>query len=496
MPDPRRWRALPVILIASFMSLFDVFVVNVAAPSIGTDLGASNAGLELIVGGYSFTYAAGLVTAGRLGDRFGRRRMYLVGMTLFTAASALCGLAPNEGVLIAGRLLQGAGAAAMVPQVLALISVTFPPAERPRAFAFFGVTIGLGGVCGQVLGGVLLDLDVFGLGWRPIFLVNVPVGLVALIGARRLVAESRAARPERLDLVGLGALTLGIGLVLIPLTLGRDEGWPLWTWLALTGGVLVLGGFAGWEARLARRGGHPIIPPAVVRSRPVLGGMVMSAGYFLFFGGFLLALTIFLQVGQHRSPLNAGLMFAPLGVVFALSSLGARRLVAVHGPRVLTAGTLVTALSLCGMAAVTAVEGVNISAYELTPLLMLAGAGNGLVIPALAASVMAAAPPDISGTVSGVLTTTQQFASALGVSGVGALFFAESARNGPDAGLLATVLVGLASVGVAFLGSLVLPRRADAETSPASLTALAATGAPVPAAVTAPAAAEVKAGAV
>ncbi|OAA29579.1 drug resistance transporter, EmrB/QacA subfamily [Frankia sp. EI5c] len=456
-PDPRRWRALPVILIASFMSLFDVFVVNVAAPSIETDLGASNAGLELIVGGYSFTYAAGLVTAGRLGDRFGRRRMYLIGMAVFTVASALCGLAPNEATLIGGRLLQGAGAAGMVPQVLALLTVTFPPAERARAFAFFGVTIGLGGVCGQVLGGVLLDLDIFGLGWRPIFLVNVPIGLAALVGARRLVAESRAARPEGLDPVGLGTLMLGIGLVLVPLTLGRDEGWPLWTWLALGTGLAVLVGFASWEARLARGGGHPIIPPAVVRSRPVVGGMVMSAGYFLFFGGFLLSLTIFLQVGQHRSPLNAGLMFAPLGAVFALSSLWARRLAGRYGPRVLTAGSLATMAALGGLAAVVAAEGTGVSAYELTPLLMLIGVGNGLVIPALAATVMAAAPPDISGTVSGVLTTTQQFASALGVSGGGALFFAESSRHGPDAGLLATVLVGLVSVGVALAGSLILP---------------------------------------
>ncbi|CAI7979571.1 MFS transporter [Frankia sp. Hr75.2] len=463
--DPRRWRALPVILIASFMSLFDVFVVNVATPSIGSDLNASNAGLELVVGGYSFTYAAALVTGGRLGDRFGRRRIYLLGMAVFTAASALCGLAPNEAVLIGGRLLQGAGAAAMVPQVLALISVTFPPAERPRAFAFFGVTIGLGGVCGQVLGGVLLDLDIFGLGWRPIFLVNVPIGLAALVGARRLVRESRSARAERLDPVGLGTLTLGIGLVLVPLTLGRDEGWPLWTWLALAGGVLVLGGFTAWEARLARSGGHPIIPPAVVRSRPVVGGMVMSAGYFFFFGSFLLALTIFLQVGQHRSPLNAGLMFAPLGVTFAFSSLAARRLVAVYGPRVLVVGTLISGLSLCGVALVVSAEGIGLTAYELTPLLMLVGVGNGLVIPALAASVMAAAPPDISGTVSGVLTTTQQFASALGVSGVGALFFAQTARNGADAGLLAAIACGLVSVSVAFLGSLVLLRPPTAGTA-------------------------------
>lgn len=191
----------------------------------------------------------------------------------------------------------------------------------------------------------------------------------------------------------------------------------------------------------------------------------MSAGYFFFFGSFLLALTIFLQVGQHRSPLNAGLMFAPLGVTFAFSSLAARRLVAVYGPRVLVVGTLISGLSLCGVALVVSAEGIGLTAYELTPLLMLVGVGNGLVIPALAASVMAAAPPDISGTVSGVLTTTQQFASALGVSGVGALFFAQTARNGADAGLLAAIACGLVSVSVAFLGSLVLLRPPTAGTA-------------------------------
>src|SRR5437660_2897483 len=177
--DPRRWRSLPIILTATFMALFDVFVVNVSAPSIQRDFGASSGGLELVLAGYSFTYAIGLVTGGRMGDLFGRRRLFVVGMAVFTVASLFCGLAPTIDILIAGRLLQGAGAAAMVPQVLALINVGFPAAERARALSFFGATVGIGTVSGQILGGVLLQLDIAGLGWRPIFFVNVPIGIVA-----------------------------------------------------------------------------------------------------------------------------------------------------------------------------------------------------------------------------------------------------------------------------------------------------------------------------
>jgi EmrB/QacA subfamily drug resistance transporter len=473
-PDPRRWRALPAILVASFMSLFDVFVVNVAAPSIGSDLHASDAALELVIAGYSFTYAAGLVTGGRLGDRFGRRSLFLSGMGLFTISSALCGLAPDEATLIVGRLLQGIGAAAMVPQVLALISVIFPPAERPRAFAMFGVTIGLGAVSGQVIGGVLLNANLFGLGWRPIFLVNVPIGLITMVMAGRLVRESKAHTYERLDLVGLAGLTVALGLVLVPLTMGRDEGWPLWTWLALAGGAIALAVFGSWEARVARSGGAPIVPPAVLRTRRVLAGLLTSAGFFLFFGSFLLAFTIFLQNGQHRSPLNAGLVFGPLGVTFALSSVAARRLVARYGARVLTAGTLISFLAIGGMTLLLAQQGVDVSTTGLVPLLMLAGVGNGLTVPALVATVLSGVPADIAGAVSGVLTTTQQFSSALGVAGVGALFFSETAHGGPADGLLAALICDLGALTLALLGTLALPR-------PAAAPAAAAVTVPAPA---------------
>ncbi|WP_007517287.1 MFS transporter [Pseudofrankia saprophytica] len=461
-PDPRRWRVLPAILVATFMSLFDVFVVNVAAPSIGGDLRASDAGLELIVAGYSFTYAAGLITGGRLGDRSGRRRMFLIGMGVFTAASALCGVAPSEATLIIGRLAQGIGAAAMVPQALAIINVIFPASERPRAFAFFGVTIGLGAVSGQVIGGLLVDADLFGLAWRPIFLVNVPIGIVAMAVVWRLLAESKAARPEPLDLIGLSALATGLGLVLVPLTLGRDEGWPLWTWVALAASVLVLAAFGRWEVRLARTGGHPIVPPAVLRTRRTIAGLLVSFGFFTFLGSFLLAATIFLQEGQHRSPLNAGLVFGPLGVAFALSSMAARGLVARYGPRTLTVGALISTAGLIGMLALVAAEGTGIPTAQLMPPLLAVGTGNGLVIPALVAAVLAGAPADVSGAVSGLLTTTQQASSALGVAGMGTVFFAVADRGGLADAMIAALVFDLVGIAIAGVGTLLLPRGAAA----------------------------------
>ncbi|MBL7495426.1 MFS transporter [Frankia sp. CNm7] len=461
-PDPRRWRVLPAVLVATFMSLFDIFVVNVAAPSIGQDLRASNAGLELVVAGYSFTYAAGLITGGRLGDRSGRRRLFLAGMALFTAASALCGVAPSEATLVAGRLAQGVGAALMVPQALAIINVIFPPAERARAFAYYGVTVGLGAVSGQVIGGLLVDLDVLGLGWRPIFLVNVPIGIVAMAVVWRLLPESKATRPEPLDRLGLAALAAGLGLVLVPLTLGRDEGWPLWTWLALGAGVLVLVSFGRWEVRLARTGGHPIVPPMVLRSRRTIAGLLVSFGFFTFFGSFLLAATIFLQEGQHRSPLNAGLVFGPMGIAFALSSMAARGLVARFGPRTLTAGAVISGVGLAGLLAMVATDGAGVTTAELVPSLLAIGVGNGLIVPALVAAVLAGAPADVSGAVSGLLATTQQASAALGVAGVGTVFFAAAARGGPADGLVAALVFDLVGIALAGVGTLLLPRGAAA----------------------------------
>ena len=324
--DSRRWVALPVLLSATFMSLFDIFVVNVAAPSIQHDLRATSATLQLLVAGYSFSYAAGLVTGARLGDFYGRRRLFIFGLLLFAGASLLCGMAPTAGLLLAGRLAQGLGAAAMVPQVLALATVNFPPEERPRVFSLFGATVGMGTVAGQVLGGVFLKLNILGLGWRPIFLVNVPIGITAAVLARRLLPESRPPLADRLDLLGVALLSTGLGAVIVPLVLGREVHWAAWTFASLTAGGLLLAAFLAWERSLGQRGGHPLLPLDLFEHRAFSVGLLVNLGFFAFFGSLLLTLTVFLQEGLHDSPLRAGLTFGPLGIAFALSSLAGRPL--------------------------------------------------------------------------------------------------------------------------------------------------------------------------
>src|SRR5580698_5831472 len=258
--DPRRWKALPVLLAATFTSLFDIFVVNVAAPSIQHDLHASSSTLEMVVAGYSFSYAAGLVTGARLGDLVGRRRMFTIGLRIFAVASLIAGIAPNSAVLVAARRVQGFGAAAMIPQVLALLTANFAPEERPRVFSLFGVTVGLGTVLGQILGGVFLHLDILGWGWRPIFLVNVPIGLIAIVLARRLIPESRPDKADRLDPLGVVLLTAGVGGLTAPLVLGQAQHWPVWTWISFVVGSALVVAFVWWEHRLGERGGHPLLP--------------------------------------------------------------------------------------------------------------------------------------------------------------------------------------------------------------------------------------------
>jgi EmrB/QacA subfamily drug resistance transporter len=422
-PDPRRWMMLPVILSATFMALFDFFVVNVAAPSLEHDLNAGQAALELIVGGYAFTYASGMVTGGRLGDLFGYRRLFLGGMAAFTLASLLCGLAQSPGQLVAARLLQGLTGAAMVPQVLALITSTFPAEERPRAMSWFGVTAGIGSIAGQVLGGLLLDADLFGLGWRVIFLINVPVGLVALVFAVRLLPHHRASRRPRLDPLGATGISGSLALILVPLILGRGEGWPVWTWVSMALALPVLVATLRWELRLARQGGEPLLDLTLFRNRAFAAGLPVNVAFMGFFGSFMFVMTLLLQGGLGLSPLKAGLTFLPLGVLFSVTSILGRTLVARYGLRVMTAGA-----SISGIGLVTLIVELQVLGGAITPAWLLiptslVGLGNGLVLPTLIGAVLAGIQPSHGGAAAGVLTTTQQFASAAGVAVLGAVFF-------------------------------------------------------------------------
>jgi EmrB/QacA subfamily drug resistance transporter len=464
--DPRRWMMLPVILSATFMALFDFFVVNVAAPSLEHDLNAGPAALELVVGGYAFTYASGMVTGGRLGDLFGYRRLFVAGMAAFTLASLLCGLAQSPAQLIAARLLQGLTGAAMVPQVLALITATFPAEERPRALSWFGVTAGVGSVAGQVLGGLLLDADVLGLGWRVIFLINVPVGAVALVFALRLLPHHRAERRPRLDPLGAVGISGALALLLAPLILGREEGWPAWTWVSMAASVPVLVATLRWEARLTRRGGQPLLDLTLFRNRSFAAGLPVNVAFMACFSSFMFVLTLLLQGGLGLSALAAGLTFTPLGALFAVTSVLGRSLVARFGVRVMTAGAMISGLGLAILIIELQELGGGITPAWLAVPTSLVGLGNGLVLPALVGAVLAGIKPAHGGAAAGVLTTTQQFAGAAGVAVLGAVFFSglgsHPSRDDFAASTESVTFITLALILTAAALTMFLPRPSSA----------------------------------
>jgi EmrB/QacA subfamily drug resistance transporter len=423
-PGPRHWRVLAVALFAAFMAVFDLYVVNIAAPELRSDLHASDASLELVVSGYAFAYAAGLVTGGRLGDRFGYRRIFVLGMGAFTLASLLCALAQSPGELVVFRLIQGLTAAMMVPQVLSLITVTFPAAHRGRATAWYGAVSGLGALCGQIFGGLLLESDLFGLGWRTIFLVNVPVGAVAVCLALKMLPAGTTGRPAKFDPVGAVAVSLALALVLVPLAFGRDEGWPVWTWVCLAAavptGLLAL----HWQRRLLQRGGQPIINPALFRNRPYT--MLLSAAslYQLYFGSFLFALTLLVQSGLHTSPDQAALVFLLQGVLFTVASMFGGRLVARYKNNVAVAGGALVIAGLAGIIGLLAAMGTGLSSGWLVPPLALIGLGNGLLLPPLLGAALSRVEREQAGAASGTLNTAQQFANSLGVTLIGTVFLA------------------------------------------------------------------------
>jgi EmrB/QacA subfamily drug resistance transporter len=442
-PDPRRWLILPVILLATVMASFDYMVVNVAAPSLRGDLHTGPATLELIIGGYAFTYASGMVTGGRLGDLLGYRRMFLLGMAGFTAASLLCSLARSGGELVGARLLQGLAAAAMVPQVLALITAIFPAGERPRALSWFGVALGAGGIAGQVFGGLLLAADPFGLGWRVIFLVNLPVGALAVaLAARWLPAGERSGRRPRLDPLGVLGISGSLALALVPLALGGQAGWPAWCWLCLAGSVPALAATLRWERRLAVRGGQPLLDLGLFRARAFTAGLGITVALLASFSSFMLVLTLLLQAGLGLSALWAGLAFAPMGLLAMLSSLLGRPLMARYGRVVLAAGSVLSAIGAAAVAIELWLAGSGVLAAWLVLPVAVVGLGNGLTLPALIGVVLGEVRPDQAGAASGVLSTTQQFAGAAGVAVLGSVFFAALGPQPGRAGYVRAAQLG------------------------------------------------------
>ena len=461
-----RWAALPVLLAGVFMVVLDFFIVNVALPSIATGLDAGDAALEWVVAGYGVTFAITLITAGRLGDELGRRRVFAAGLALFTAASVACGLAPDPTTLIAARFVQGVAGAVVMPQVLSILNVTYAGEDRVRALGIYGLTMGLAAVGGQIVGGALVETDVLGLGWRGCFLINLPIGVVALALTARLVPESRSPQRTPLDAAGAALLATVLVAVLLPLIEGRAHGWPLWTWLSLAAAPLLAWRFLAQQA--GRR--TPLVDLDLFRRRTFSAGLVTQLCLAAAQASFFVYLALYLQQGRGLGALEAGLVFGIVAVAYVAVSGAAPAWTARHGRRVIAAGGLALAAGLAWVGVAVAALGTGGSLTVLAPGLALTGAGIGLCLTPLTATVLSGVAPHQAGAASGVLATTQQVGFALGVAVTGLLFFAE-----PDVGRAFEVsLLQLAVVALGVLAaSRLLPERPVADDAGAEALAVA-----------------------
>ncbi|MFF5024401.1 MFS transporter [Streptomyces collinus] len=446
------------VLLAAALPLVDFFIVNVALPTIAADLAAGEAVLELVVAAYGVAYAVLLVLGGRLGDLFGRRRLFLAGMAAFGLTSLACGLAPGAWWLVGARAAQGASAAAMLPQVLATIQAATSGGRRARAMSPYGATAGLSMVAGQILGGVLVAADLAGSGWRAIFLVNVPVVLLGLVLAVRYVPETRSPRPEPVDGPGTVLLAVSLLTLLAPLTEGRAAGWPLWTWLSLAAFPLAAAAFYAVERRADRQGRTPLVPPSLFALASLRRGLMLILPFSVGFSGFMFVIALALQRGAGLGPVPAGLALAPMAVAFLFVSLSGPRLIARYGTRVLTAGAVVQGAGVLLIVLAAWRDWPHLGFGSLLPGVTVAGAGQALQLPNLMRIVMSEVPPARAGVGSGVMVTTQQSALALGVATLGTLFLALVPHHGMRDALVVTLLVQLAGVVLTGLLSLRLPR--------------------------------------
>ncbi|MGW3492220.1 MFS transporter [Streptomyces sp. NPDC001020] len=446
------------VLLGAALPLIDFFIVNVALPTIGKDLHAGEAVLELVVAGYGVSYAVLLVLGGRLGDLFGRRQFFLGGMAAFGLTSLACGLAPNAWTLVVARVAQGAASAAMLPQVLATIQAATSGQRRAKAMSLYGATAGLSMVAGQILGGVLVAADIAGTGWRSVFLVNIPVVVVGLVLAARAVPETRSPRPEPVDGPGTVLLAVSLLTLLVPLTEGRAAGWPLWTWLALAAFPFAAWAFYAVERREDRLGRTPLVPPSLFALVSLRRGLAMIVPFSIGFSGFMFVIAVALQRGAGLGPVPAGFALAPLALSFFAVSLCGPRLVARFGTRVVTAGGLIQAAGLVLIALAAWRSWPHLGVTELLPGAAVAGAGQALQLPVLLRIVLSEVPSARAGVGSGVMATTQQSALALGVATLGSLFLALVPGMGMRDALVITLLTQLATVALTVALSLRLPR--------------------------------------
>ncbi len=417
-PDARRWLALAVLLTGALLPPLDFFIVNVALPAMRTDLAADAAMAQLVISVYAVAYAVTLILGGRLGDLYGRRRVFVCGMLGFGASSVLCGLATSPEVLVAGRLLQGLAAAVMAPQPLATIHALFPAHEKNRALGLYGAVFGLAAVAGQGLGGALVVADWFSLGWRTVFLVNLPVVALAVPAALALVQESRSPHAVQLDVRGALLLAAGLVALLVPLIEGREHGWPWWCWGLLASCVPLLRAFWRFEQNLERAGGAPLIAPSLLGQRGLRCSLAATLCFYSI-APFFLIFAIYQQAGLGRGPLAAGLALMPMGVGFLCGSLCSRRAALRLGAGTAAFGIVV---ELLGMFGASTLAIAHHAPWLVLPLFAI-GLGQGMAMPALVRLNMDQVDVRWAGLSAGLVHATLQVGAAISVAVIGGLFF-------------------------------------------------------------------------
>jgi EmrB/QacA subfamily drug resistance transporter len=417
------WGPTLVLLTGTFITVLDFFIVNVAVPSIQRDLHTTSASIEWVVTSFAIAYGSGLIIGGRLGDIYGRRRLLVIGLTLFLLASILCGAAPDGAMLIVGRVLQGASAALFSPQILSIFRVTFPGPLQLRAFNAYGVTMGLAAIFAQLIGGLLIEADPGGLTWRTCFLINVPIGIAALVLVPKFVPESRAPGRPCLDIAGMILIALSLVAVVLPLIEGRQLGWPAWSWVSLGVSTALLATFVLYESALSGRGGSPLLDMTLFRERAFSAGLGTQLVFWTGQASYFLVFALYMQFGRRFGPLEAGLVFMAIGAGYMAASTTARFVAAKIGRQVIALGSLLRIVGILILILVLAQIGDGGNVGWLIPALIIDGAGQGLVVAPLATTVLSRVTPQHAGTASGVLTTGIQVGNALGVAVVGLIFY-------------------------------------------------------------------------
>ncbi len=471
-----RWLAAIVMIVGALMDMIDVTIVNVALPTIRRDLHASATQLEWVVSGYMLAFAAALIIAGNLGDLLGRKRIFLLGVACFGAASLAAGLSATGTELIAARVVQGTAAAAMAPQVLATFRAIFAARERGKAFGIYGAMLGFASAVGLLIGGVLTEANLFGWSWRSIFFVNVPVAVCALIAGLRFVPETRDQSARRPNLPGAVLLAGSLVAIVYPLLEGRQLGWPAWVWPLIGGGVAGLGALAVLEQRRPRRSGRPgrpgqrgqgvapLLRPGLFRIPAFAAGLGVQLAFSAGMQGFFLMFALWLQVGEHFSPLKAGLTAVAFSVGAFIGAPGAVPLAQRYGRSVLASGALLMVLGILGIAMAARHVGVNGSPWPVVPGLVVAGAGLALLVVPLVNVVLAAVPVEVAGGASGLFSTGQQLGGALGVALLGTVFFGYlDGGHSLEAALTHTAPYAMGAFALCAVLSMLLPRTAVSE---------------------------------